>query len=74
MRPPPPTAWRRASSLSLTEASAVLGCSPTQARRLADRGVIPTFRDGFGRRRVRPADLEPLVDGSEPDLFGGAES
>lgn len=67
----PPTAWRRASSLSVAEAGRVIGVGRSHAYQLADQGKLPYYRTPTGRRRVRPADLEPLVlDGGDPDLFG----
>lgn len=68
----PPTAWRRAPSLSVTEAAGALQCSRSHAYKLADEGKLPTYRDRLGRRRVKPASLEALlVSGGDADLFGG---
>jgi excisionase family DNA binding protein len=72
MTRPAPTAWRRAPSLSVEEAGRVLGVGRSRAHQLASEGRLPTYRDHFGRRRVRPAALEALLtDGGQPELFGG---
>lgn len=74
MTTPAPRGWERATSLSLTEAAAVLCCSRSKAYLLADTGTLPTFRDHLGDRRVRPADLQVVLaqQGEQADLFSGA--
>lgn len=71
---PPPTAWRKAPSLTIEEASRVRGWSRSLAYALAASGVLPTYQDHLGRRRVRPADLETLLadQHDQPALFGDA--
>ena len=63
-----PTAWQSASSLTVTEAAAVLGISRTHAYRLIDSGDLPAERDELGRWRVKPCDLDPLLV-DQPVLF-----
>lgn len=67
--------WRRAPYLTLTEAATILGVSRSQVYVLAQAGDLRTHQDDLGRRRVKPADLEPLLAAQEaeaaaqPDLF-----
>jgi hypothetical protein len=72
---PPPTAWQRASSLSIEESARVKGWSRSRAYAEAESGALPTYRDHLGRLRVRPANLEALLaaEDAQPALFGDAD-
>lgn len=60
--------WRAAPALTLPEAARVLRCSASTARRMAEAGVLPSYVDAGGRRRVRTADIEALLDRGQPTL------
>lgn len=69
-----PRNWQQAISLSLTEAAAVLQVSRSAIYLKAESGDLPTHQDHLGGKRVRPADLLPLLaaQGEQADLFSGA--
>lgn len=58
-----PKGWERATSLSLTEAAAVLGVSRSLAYQWATGpdARLPTMRDHLGDHRVKPAALKRLL-------------
>lgn len=71
---PAPRGWEKASSLSLTEAAAVLGISRSAVYMQAASGVLGTTMDHLGERRVRPADLQRRLAerGEQVALFSGS--
>lgn len=72
-----PTSWQRASSLSLTEAAAVLGQGRSVTYGQAADGTLPTVQDHLGDHRVLPVVLEAILAAraatEQGDLFSGAD-
>lgn len=68
--------WEGVTSLSVSEAGALLSLSRTVAYTWAAEGRLPTTRDHLGDLRVKPADVKRLLaeqanQGEQIDLFGG---
>lgn len=73
----PPTNWRSASSLTLTEAAAVWGVSRSLAYEWCTAGRFSTMPSPSGQRRLLPAEVERVLKdleaerGDQDALFGG---